>query len=335
MENTNANDSPLPTTLIEAVRYYENPDVCFQSLVKIRWPDGIVCVHCKSKENHYFMKNRKVWECKDCKKQFSIKKDTIFEGSNIKLDKWFIAIWLLSNAKNGISSCELHRSIGVTQKTAWFILQRLRLAFHTGTIETKLQGIVEADETFIGGKARNMHKDKKEKKIKGRGVSGKTIVMGLLERKGEVRTKVIGDRIRKTLHDEITDNVKEGSEVHTDDWSAYQGLPEDYVHNVVNHAERYVDGNTHTNSLENYWSLLKRTIGGTYTSVEPFHLFRYLDEQSFRFNHRKLTDGERFKVALQRISSKRLTYQTLIGERKNVKTKEEEKQDGTNDEGNQ
>lgn len=238
---------------------------------------------------------------------------TVFEDSKIRFDKWLVAMWMLCNAKNGISSWELHRALGVTQKTAWFMLQRLRMAFHVGSFDKKLVGVVEADETYIGGKARNMHKSKKEK-IKGRGTVGKVIVMGLLERKGEVRTQVIADIQRQTLHDHIDFHVEKGAEIHTDELASYKGLDPDYVHNVIVHAERYVDGNVHTNSIENFWSLLKRTIGGTYTSVEPYHLFRYLDEQSFRFNNRKGTDQDRFVLAMKSINGKRLTYKHLIGD---------------------
>lgn len=223
-------------------------------------------------------------------------------------------MWLLTSAKNGISSWELHRALGVTQKTAWFLLQRLRFAFHVEIFDRKLTGIVEADESYVGGKARNMHLDKRQEKIKGRGASGKTVVMGLLERKGEIRTKVIGDIQRETLREQIDFHVERGAEVHTDELSSYRGLDPDYVHKFVNHAERYVDGHVHTNSLENFWTLLKRTIGGTYTSCEPFHLFRYLDEQAFRFNTRKGTDQERFVLAMKSIKDKRLTYRHLIGD---------------------
>ncbi len=257
-----------------------------------------------------------MWECKGCHKQFSVKLGTIFEESRLGMDKWFAAIWMLLNAKNGISSCELARSLGVTQKTAWFMLHRIRLIVHNGTIEKKLSGIVEVDETYIGGKARNMHKDKKEFKIKGRGGSGKAIVMGLLERHGEVRTKVVGDIKRETLQDQIEFHVESGAEVHTDELKSYEGLPAEYIHNVVNHAETYVNGHVSTNGIENFWSLLKRSIEGTYTSCEAFHLFRYLDEQCFRFNTRKLDDVERFEKAMGKVEGKRLTYRRLIGEEK-------------------
>jgi transposase-like protein len=231
------------------------------------------------------------------------------EDSAIGLDKWMCAIWFIANAKNGISSYEIHRALGVTQKTAWFLLHRIRLAMQEGTID-KLSGTVEADETYIGGKARNMHKDKR--KVKGRGAVGKAIVMGLLERGGKVRTKVLKDTKKKTLHKEVKESVQTGSNLFTDAFKSYTGLSEEYVHKFVDHAVSYVEGHVHTNGLENFWALLKRTIGGTYVSVEPFHLFRYLDEQSFRFNERKGTDADRFLRVASSITGKRLTYKGLI-----------------------
>ena len=260
------------------------------------------------------MESRKVWQCKnkECKKQFSVKVGTIFEDSPIGLDKWLTAVWLITNAKNGISSYEIHRAIGITQKSAWFMLHRIRLAMQNGSFE-KLSGDVECDETFIGGKAKNMHKSKREKLIKGRGSVGKTAVFGALERKGRVLAKVIENTNRETLHTEVKEKVETGSNLFTDEWLAYRGLDENYIHEVINHGIEYVKGNVHTNGIENFWALLKRTLKGTYVSVEPFHLSRYLDEQMFRFNERKGNDKERFIGVLQAVSGKRLTYNELIG----------------------
>ncbi len=302
-----------PKTLLEAVRYFSDLDVAIQHVAATRWPDGPVCPKCGVlDEKHYYLKSRRVWKCRACKKQFSVKVGTIFEDSPIGLDKWLPAMWIIANAKNGVSSCEVHRAIGVTQKTAWFMMHRIRLAMQSGSIE-KLSGHVEADETYIGGKARNMHKDKREQKIQGRGTSGKVAVMGLLERHGKVKTKIVPDTKSRTLQVEVRENVQPGSEVHTDALRSYWGLDSEYVHNVVDHAERYVDGHVHTNGLENFWSLLKRGIGGTYVSVEPFHLFRYLDEQAFRFNEREGADGDRFQKALGTVAGRRLTYNELTG----------------------
>jgi len=253
-----------------------------------------------------------LWQCKGCKKQFSVKVGTIFEDSPIGMDKWLSAVWMLVNCKNGKSSYELARDLGVTQKTAWFMLHRLRLAMQTGTFE-KLSGEVEADETFIGGKARNMHKKKREEKIHGRGSSGKVAIMGLLERPGEVRAKVVPDTKSRTLQVEVRENVEPGSAVYTDALRSYKGLDPEYVHQVVDHAEKYAEGKVHVNGLENFWSLLKRCFNGTYVSVEPFHLFRYLDEQAFRFNEREGEDADRFKKALGSVAGRRLTYSELTG----------------------
>ncbi len=278
-----------------------------------RPPDGPVRPACGLvDEKHYYLKTRRVWKCRSCKKQFSVKVGTIFEDSAIGLDKWLPAMWVVANSKNGVSSHEMARSLGVTQKTAWFMTHRIRLAMQTGSIE-KLSGQVEADETYIGGKARNMHKGKREQKITGRGSSGKVAVMGLLERHGEVRTKIVPDTKRRTLQVEVRENVEPGSEVHTDALRSYRGLDPEYIHNVVDHAEQYVDGHVHTNGLENFWSLLKRGIKGTYVSVEPYHLFRYLDEQAFRFNERGGEDADRFSKALGTVSGRRLTYDELTG----------------------
>lgn len=304
-----------PKTLLEAIRYFSDLEVATQHVAATRWPDGPVCPACGLvDENHYYLKSRRVWKCRSCKKQFSVKVGTIFEDSPIGLDKWLAAMWILANAKNGVSSCEIHRSIGVTQKTAWFMLQRLRLAMQQGSLE-KLSGEVEADETYVGGRARNMHKSKRDEKITGRGASGKVAVMGLLERHGKIKAKVVPDTKSGTLQVEVRKNVAPGSEIHTDALRSYRGLDPEYVHNVVDHAERYVDGHVHTNGLENFWSLLKRGIKGTYVSVEPYHLFRYLDEQAFRFNERDCEDKDRFAKALGAINGRRVTYSDLTGKK--------------------
>ena len=295
------------------MRYFSDLDVATEYVAKLRWPDGPVCPACGVLDpKHYYLKTRRLWKCRACKKQFSVKLGTIFEDSPLGLDKWLPAVWLIANCKNGISSYELARALGIQQKSGWFMLHRISLAMQTGTFE-KLEGQVEADETYIGGKARNMHKSKREQKISGRGASGKVAVMGLLERHGEVRTKVVPDTKSRTLQVEVRENVEPGSEVHTDALASYRGLDPEYVHNVVDHAETYVRGHVHTNGLENFWSLLKRGIGGTYVSVEPFHLFRYLDEQAFRFNERDGEDADRFRKALGTVGGRRLTYDELTG----------------------
>lgn len=308
------NDKDLPKTLQQAIKFFSDDLTCIRLIASRRWQDGVaICPKCESK-NNTFMESRKVWQCKNkaCKKQFSVKVGTIFEDSPIGLDKWLTAVWLITNAKNGISSYGIHRAIGVTQKTAWFMLHRIRLAMQNGSFE-KLSGEVEADETFFGGKARNMHKSKREKLIKGRGSVGKTAVFGALERKGRVLAKVIENTNRETLHSEVKEKVKTGSKLFTDEWLSYRGLDESYIHEVINHGIEYVKGNVHTNGIENFWSCLKRTLKGTYVSVEPFHLSRYLDEQVFRFNERKGNDKDRFLEVMNAVSGKRLTYNELIG----------------------
>jgi transposase-like protein len=300
----------FPKTLQEAVVYFNNPDNALGFMVSLRWPNGITCARCQS-EAYTFISTRRTWQCKACKKMFTVKLGTVMEDSPIGLDKWLCAMWMIVNAKNGISSYEISRSLGITQKSAWFLLHRIRLSMQTGTFD-KLSGEVEADETFIGGKARFMHREKREEKITGTGGMGKVAVMGLLERHGKVRVKVVPNRRKRTLQTEVRQNVKAGSEVFTDALKSYDGLDE-YVHQVIDHAEKYVDGKVHTNGLENFWSLLKRCIKGTYISVEPFHLFRYLDEQSFRFNNRKVTDQLRFLALSCLIIGRKLTYKKLTG----------------------
>jgi transposase-like protein len=256
-----------------------------------------------------------VWKCysKHDSPKFSLKTDTIFEDSPLGLDKWLPAVWMIVNDKNGISSWELHRALGVTQKTAWFMLHRIRLAMQDDK-SGKLSGQVEIDESMIGGKARNMHRSKRVEKIHGTGGMDKEIVVGMVERDGRVRALHVSSRRRYELQKAVRDNIEAGSAIFTDELLSYQGLSDDYEHGVINHAIEYVNGHVHTNTMENFWSLLKRGLHGTYISVEPFHLFRYIDEQAFRYNNRKgINDRTRFALALSQIVGKRLTYQELTG----------------------
>jgi transposase-like protein len=305
-----------PKTLTEAIKFFADPDNCLAYLSERRWPKGVVCPTCGRKDVR-FISTRRMWECKNKhpRKQFSIKIGTIFEDSPIGLDKWLAAVWMITNCKNGVSSWEIHRALGVTQKTAWFMLHRIRLAMQAGPFVRSMSGHVEADETFIGGKARNMHKHKKDAKLGYRqGAEGKTIVAAVLERHGEVRAQVVTHRRKWQLQNLIKDNVEEGSNVYTDALRSYAGLDKKFVHQVIDHAETYVKGNVHTNGLENFWSLLKRGINGTYVSVEPFHLFRYIDEQSYRYNNRReMDDADRFSKVLTQIAGRRLTYKELTG----------------------
>ena len=319
---TRLTQTTLPKTLTEAVIYFSEWENCRDYLVARRWSNGITCPVCGA-SNPYFDKGRKGWECRTRhpKRKFTLKTGTIFEDSALGFDKWLPTVWLIANCKNGVSSHEIARAVGVTQKTAWFMLHRVRLAMQDDDGGGMLGGEVEVDETFIGGKARNMHADKRREKVRGRGGvgSGKVAVMGLLERhstKGhsKVRAKVVPNTRKRQLQPEVYDLVVSGSTVYTDELKSYDGLAKDYTHNVIKHAECYAEGTVHTNGMENFWSLLKRGLHGTYVSVEPYHLFRYLDEQAFRFNTRTETDAARFSAVVSGIVGRRLTYNGLTGQ---------------------
>lgn len=317
METRNFN---AKSGLMDAIRYFSDPMVCLETVRDAKWPDGPICPRCNEKKVS-FIKTRMLWTCLSCRKQFSVKVGTIFEDSAVPLDKWMVAMWMLANCKNGISSYEVARAIKVTQRTAWFMLQRIRKAMQNGSL-MKLGtdgGEVEVDETFIGGKARNMHKSKKtrvrmatdSKSLQGGG--GKTVVVGMLERGKQVRAQVIPNRSAVHMQSAILANVQPGAEIMSDEFASGWRMDNVYDHKVVNHLEKYVDGKVHTNGMENFWSLLKRGLHGTYVSVEPFHLFRYVDEQAFRYNERKATDAERFATVLCSIGGKRLTYAQVRG----------------------
>jgi len=306
----------IPETLTGAIRYFGDADKCHEFMAAMRWSAGVRCPHCASDKVGKLVLPRRIWNCKNCRKQFTVKVGTIFEDSPLGLDKWLPATWMIVNAKNGVSSCELARSLGVTQKTGWFMLHRIRLAIQDGSIE-KFSGRVEADETYIGAKARNLHKHKKTGKT---GMVGKTAVLGLLEREAgdkpsRVRCKVMKHVRVPDIDPTVRANVEKGSEIITDKFSSYYRLPDEYVHNVIDHAISYAEGHVHVNCLENFWSLLKRALKGTYVNVEPFHLFRYLDEQAFRFNERKDNDKGRFMKAIASFAGKRLMYSNLIGQK--------------------
>jgi transposase-like protein len=300
-----------PTSLQEAIIYFADPDNCREYVGRRRWPNGVTCPTCGCKDV-IFLANQNRWQCrnKHSKRQFSLKTGTIYEDSPLGLDKWLTATWLVTNCKNGVSSCEIARALNITQKSAWFMDHRIRVSLGMETPD-KLSGHVEADETFIGGKARNMHVGARKRRITG--TKDKTAVMGIMERGGKVRTAVAPNRKRHALQTEVKKHVEAGSALYTVALLSYDGLASDYAHQVIDHAVQYVDGQVHTNCLENFWSLLKRGISGTYVSVEPFHLFRYLDEQAYRFNNRTLTDAERFNDAVIGIVGKRLTFEQLTG----------------------
>jgi transposase-like protein len=310
-----------PRSLQQAILFFSDYENCRKAVMQIRWPDGTIrCPRCGSINVHYMAASR-LWKCyeKHPRQKFSLKVGTIFEDSPLPLEKWLPALWLLVNCKNGISSYELARALDITQKSAWFMLHRLRLALQ-GKDGGKLGGEVEVDETYIGGKSRNMHKAVRERRgiSQGTSMAGKVAVMGLLDRHGkdgtsQIRLQVVEGRKRRHFRPVIDRHIERGASIHTDSHPSYNELGTDHAHNVIDHAEAYVDGNIHTNGCENFWSLLKRAIKGTYVSIEPFHLFRYLDEQSFRFNERRGDDAERFVLGLKGIMNKRLTYVALTG----------------------
>lgn len=311
-------------TLSDAIQHFADPENCRRFMVFVRWPDGVIkCPYCGCSKVTWLAK-AKVYRCygDHPKQKFSLKIGTVFEDSPIGLETWLPAVWLLSNCKNGISSYEIHRALGVTQKTAWFMLHRIRLAMESGTF-AKLGGdggTVEADETLIGGKVSNMHKSKRPK---GPGVSGKpvsstakVVVVGMLERNGRVRTEIVRERTQDVLHMLTEKHIDPSATLVTDEWGGYKDSR--FVHEIVNHCETYVNGHIHTNGIENFWSLLKRGLNGTYISVEPFHLHRYLAEQVFRYDNRAtkdnpLNDADRFTLAMSQIAGKRLTYAELTG----------------------
>jgi transposase-like protein len=311
-----------PKTLQAAIEFFSDADRAQSYFVDLRWPNGVTCPTC-NRPNPTYLANQRRWQCagRHPLRQFSAKNGTIFEDSPIALKSWLLAVWQISNCKNGVSSYELARAIGVTQKTAWFMNHRIRLAMQ-GENGGQLGGEVEVDETYIGGKARNMNRSQRKRNLAGAGKknawAGKVAVMGLLQRhpekgKSKVRTQTL-DTIRTyRLNQEVSKNVEDGATVYTDALASYRPLSLYYQHLVIDHAEKYVDGQIHTNGLENYWSLLKRTIRGTYVSVEPFHLFRYLDEQAFRFNERTGNDADRFVETLKHVTGRRITFEKLIG----------------------
>lgn len=304
-----------PQTLIEAIKHFADPKNCRDFMIAVRWDDGIVrCPYCGS-EKVTFLEKANLYNCntKHPRRKFSLKVGTIFEDSPIGLDKWLPAAWLLVNCKNGISSYELARALGITQKAAWHVLHRIRTAMTDTGLKLGITAPVEIDETFIGGKEGNKHKSKRKGGTQGG--AGKAIVVGMLERGGKVRAKVVENRFRKKMEPVIHANVEKGAHIITDEHVTYPFVARDtYTHEVINHIEGYVRDHIHTNGIENFWSLLKRGLGGTYISVEPFHLDAYVAEQVFRFNHREdCNDAGRFIQVMSQITGKRLTYAELTG----------------------
>jgi transposase-like protein len=317
-----------PMTLQQAIVHFSDPDRAFQTAINFRWPNGVVtCPRCGS-EKHSFIKTRRIWFCYGCKKQFTLKVGTILEDSPIGLDKWMMTMWMLANCKNGVSSYEISRATGVTQKSAWFMLHRIREAMKDLTapkLGSSEGGEVEVDEAYVGAKVKNMHKSRKLKiqhelsKIpqwkNTTRYAGKTAIMGMFDRNSrQVRAKVVPNTKRETLQTEILNGINFGSKIYSDEAVGYNALKQQYIHETVNHVDTYVRGQVHTNCLENFWSLTKRNLAGTYVAVEPFHLNRYLDEQMFRFNNRVGTnDSQRFAKVLSQVAGRRLTYADLTG----------------------
>jgi len=316
-----------PKTLVEAIRFFSDKQNCINAVALMRWEDGSpVCPKCGAEQgerNHYWLKAQSRWKCYQCRKQFSVKVGTIFEDSPLDLHIWLTALWMLCNCKNGVSSYEIARATGIAQKSGWFVLQRLRHVLKD-IVPTKLDGgPVEIDECHVGPKPKNMHKDKRlARKVGMNGYADKTAIMGMLDRTSrQVRATVIPSASRETLQKQILERVGFGSTIYTDGWPGYDGLAaKQYVHETVNHIEEYVRGNVHTQSIENFWSCLKRTLSGTYVAVEPFHMDSYLAEQCFRFNNRKdMNDGDRFAKALGFVDGKRLTWVELTGKEAGAK----------------
>jgi transposase-like protein len=304
-----------PKTLLEAIKFFSDKENCRQFMISVRWADGVVrCPTCGS-DRVTFLANANVYKCKTVhsKQKFSLKTGTVFEDSPIGLEKWLPASWMLSNCKNGISSYELARDLGVTQKTAWFMLHRIRVAM-TDTTGKLDGGPIECDETFVGGKIKNMHKSRLQDGRKYQGQGNKTVVMGMLERGGRVKAKVMAGRKKSHIDPVMTENVEAGSHIIIDEFPTYSFLSTPYNREIINHAMEYVNGHVHTNGIENFWSLLKRSLGGTYISVEPFHLDAYVSEQVFRYNNRKDSDDStRFASCVMGIQGKRLTYAEITG----------------------
>lgn len=300
-----------PRSLLEAVRYFSDPELAFNFVRELRWPDGQpVCPHCQGTDP-YFLATRRIWKCRKCRKQFSLKVGTIFEDSPIGWEKWLPAMWLISNSKNSISSHELARALSVTQKTAWFMLHRIREAMEARTFE-RLTGTVEADETYIGGLARNMHRSRHKTAVKNRGgVWDKMAVAGQVERGGPVQAQVITDTAKRAMHRTIHAHVEEGSTLYTDEWKSYGGLDAHYAHKTVNHSQEYVSGDVHTNTMESFWSLLKRALKGTQIHVSKEHLPRYVTERTFAYNHRLTDDLGRMRMALGGVDGRRVTWKEL------------------------
>ena len=303
----------MPTKEIDLPTLIEQfgcEDKCHDYLEELRWPDGVECPRCAEPTTISRIEKRRQFECDSCRYQFSVRVGTVLQDSKLPLWKWFLAMYMICQSKKGISANQLKRMVGVSYKTAWFLCHRIRHAMAT-LVENPLSGIVEVDETYVGGKARS---GSKAAKGKGRGYRGnKAMVIGAVERDGAIRLKVRSKADRKTLHAFVERYAGEAASVFTDEHAGYVGIErKDRKHETVNHAaEEYVRGNVHTNSVENVWSLLKRSIIGAFHHVSVDHLPKYLDELEWRFNNRK--NPYLFRDAVMALcGSEVMTYETLI-----------------------
>lgn len=300
------------SNLLNLLSYFKDEQICLSYLETIRWEGKLSCPYkdCEG-DKIYRCKDHK-YKCDKCKRIYSVKVGTIFEGSKLPLQKWYAAIYLITAHKKGISSLQLSRDLSITQKTAWFVLHRVRYSLGLNSGTDKLSGIIEADETFMGGNEKNKHKSKRTEGTQGRSVKTKSAVAGVIERGGELRAKKIKNTNGYHLKPFVVKNVEFGSQLMTDEHLGYNGLAQLFKHSRVNHGtEQYVVGNCHTNAMEGFWSLLKRGVNGIYHSISQKHLQQYIDEFVFRYNTRKASETNRFDMMLNNINA-RLTYNTLI-----------------------
>lgn len=298
-------------SLFELMEAIPDEQAAIDHFTAIRWKNCEFCPYCGATKVYHFT-DKRTHKCGECRQRFSIKVGTIFEDTKIPLRKWFMAIWLITSHKKGIASTQLAKDIKVTQKTAWFMLHRLRHAIRTQSFNRPLGGTVEMDETYIGGKVKNMHAHKRPKGAQGG--AGKAVVFGILERGGELRAAPVADSHRATLEPIIIANVQPGTTINTDEANAYKMLSAvgPYRHYMVNHhAKEYARGEYHVNSIEGFWALLKRQIIGIHHWVSGQHLFRYVGEAAWRYNLRGIAEGSRFDALLSQATG-RLTYKALI-----------------------
>jgi len=303
-------------SLLEISQIANDEKECHRLFAKWRWNGKTACPHCGHSEKIYQFKDGIYYKCSECRKKFTVRVGTVFEGSNIKLGKWLLAIYLSTAHKKGVSSHQLSRDIKVTQKTAWFMLHRIRLIVRTKSFNKPLDGIVEVDETYVGGKEKNKHASKKTKGTQGRSTITKAPVVGMIKRGGELRTKHVTDVQKETLQPLIGKNVSAGATIMSDEWWGYTGLSKNYDHYIIKHGQKqYVEGIVHTNTIEGFWSLFKRGVHGIYHWTSKKHLQAYLNEFEFRYNTRNMDSSTRMALAMSNSEGERLKYRDLIKKR--------------------